>query len=94
MGKRIKLVQTCGGCPEQYDAYIDGHQLGYLRLRHGSFRAEYRGDVVFRGEPRGDGIFEYDERDLWLNRACQAILDAHDGVGGDTEPIFDIEYPE
>jgi hypothetical protein len=99
MAKRIKLIQTCGACPEQYDAYIDGdtNALGYLRLRHGSFRAEYRGEVVFRGDPRGDGCFEFDERELWLNRACQAILDAHDQVPAPEDTLYEIEpyeYPE
>ena len=37
----IKLIQTCGACPEQYDAFIGEEQVGYLRLRHGYFRWQY-----------------------------------------------------
>jgi len=35
-----KLVLTCGACPEQYDVFKNGQQVGYLRLRHGFFSAE------------------------------------------------------
>lgn len=70
----IELRQTCGACPEQYDAYLDDNLVGYLRLRHGYFRAEFRGEVVFEGTPRGDGCFESEERESWLNRAKMAIL--------------------
>ena len=31
----IKLVKTCSACPEQYDAFYEDHQVGYLRVRHG-----------------------------------------------------------
>lgn len=34
----IELRQTCAACPEQYDAYLNGELVGYLRLRHGHFR--------------------------------------------------------
>ena len=33
----LKLVLTCGACPEQYDAFDGERQVGYLRLRHGHF---------------------------------------------------------
>ncbi len=75
---KVKLVQTCGGCPEQYDGYIDGECVAYLRLRHGSFRAEYKDEVVYRAQPRGDGVFDSDEeRRHCLNEACRAILEKH-----------------
>jgi hypothetical protein len=35
------LVLTCAACPEQYDVFFEDFQIGYLRLRHGSFRADY-----------------------------------------------------
>ena len=70
----IALVQTCGSCPEQYDAYRGGAKVGYLRLRHGSFRVEDRqGDIVLQGSPDGDGCFEEYEREKWLIAACRAI---------------------
>jgi hypothetical protein len=72
----IDLVQTCGACPEQYDAFCQGIQVGYLRLRHGSFSVrapDYGGEVVFEGEPDGDGIFADHEREGYLDAAKKAI---------------------
>lgn len=73
------LVRTCGACPEQYDVYKDGKQVGYLRLRHGVFRADYPqcgGRTVYTAEPKGDGIFEPEERDFYLSNAIHAIKGA------------------
>lgn len=89
--KEVKLVQTCGACPEQYDMYLDGRNVGYFRLRHGYFRAEYvpTNETVFSGEPKGDGIFECDERDFWLKSAIKAIIDKDNGI----KEMFDgIDY--
>ena len=73
----IRLVLTCGACPEQYDATDQqGRQVGYLRLRHGGFSVECpgcRGDLVYTAEPRGDGEFYDDEREQHLRAACEAI---------------------
>ena len=73
----MRLEQTCGACPEQYDVYDNDDQLvGYLRLRHGHFVARYPGvggEVVYEAHPQGDGIFEPDERDYHLERAKVAI---------------------
>lgn len=73
---RIKLVETCGACPEQYDAYYKGDQIGYLRLRHGTFYCEYlpSGERVYESHPEGDGIFAEHERHHHLNLACNALL--------------------
>lgn len=73
----IELVETCGACPEQYDAYLHGEQVGYLRLRHGHFRVDVPdcgGTTIYEAEPRGDGIFESDEREHYLTEAKEAIL--------------------
>lgn len=70
----IKLVQTCGGCPEQYDACIGDKVVGYLRLRHGYFYAECYGQLVYEAYPDGDGLFACYERKNYLNAAKQAIL--------------------
>ena len=35
-----RLILTCGACPEQYDVFDGDRQVGYLRLRHGHFRAD------------------------------------------------------
>lgn len=69
-----RLDQTCGGCPEAYDVYVDDEKVGYLRLRHGYFRAECYGTVVYStDECRGDGVFEPHERDRFLEEAVRAI---------------------
>lgn len=74
------LIKTCSACPEQYDVYKGKMQIGYLRLRHGDFRADYPecgGETVYEAEPRGDGLFEDDERDKYLGEAVEALLKAH-----------------
>lgn len=75
--EEIELKMTCGACPEQYDAFLDGKQVGYLRLRHGYFRVDYPdcgGETIYEAEPKGDGFFENDERDFYLNEAKKAIF--------------------
>lgn len=74
---KLRLLRTCDACPEQYDVYIGDDCIGYMRLRHGCFYAQYRGLNVFECEPRGDGSFYDDERDTWLNLASAAIIKAH-----------------
>jgi hypothetical protein len=74
------LVRTCYACPEQYDVFIGETQIGYLRLRHGTFRADYpdyNGDTVYTVYPEGDGIFEPKERDKYLNEAILYLLARH-----------------
>ena len=72
----LRLVETCGACPEQYDVF-DGEKLvGYLRLRHGYFQARFGdvdGPVVYDAHTRGDGMFERDEREYHLEKAKSAI---------------------
>lgn len=70
------LELTCSACPEQYDVYKDGKQVGYLRLRHGYFVASYLdcgGETVYESATDGDGIFMDDERDRHLFNAIQAL---------------------
>jgi hypothetical protein len=76
----MRLVQTCDACPEQYDVFEGDELVGYLRLRHGHFRAHYGGYdgvVVYEAYPRGDGIFEPGERDYHLEKAKAALLAQH-----------------
>lgn len=70
-------IEGGGSCPEQYDVYLDGKEIGYLRLRHGRFRAEtpFGGQVVYVAEPEGDGCFKDHERDQHLAAAIKAIDD-------------------
>jgi len=74
--REIELIQTCGACPEQYDAMLDGKQVGYLRLRHGFFDVscpDAGGEIVYEAEPKGDGSFYDDEQDYYLDQAKLAI---------------------
>ena len=90
----FKLVQTCGACPEQYDVYLKDNpteMVGYLRLRHGHFRAEHMDQVVYESPTRGDGAFDEDERSYHLNQACLALKDA---LNNDVEVEYEIERDE
>lgn len=73
----LKLVCTCMACPEQYDVFdSSGNKVGYLRLRHGNFRADFPdcgGETVYRSFTKGDGIFDVDEREKELNNAIKAL---------------------
>lgn len=72
----IRLEQTCPTCPEQYDAFVGDQQVGYLRLRHGTFRVDVPdvdGETVYTAEPVGDGFFMPFERDTYLTAAKEAI---------------------
>lgn len=83
------LTQTCRACPEQYDVHFDGVQVGYLRLRHSYFSAEYPcsgGETVYEAEPEGDGCFEADERDGYLRAAILAIKARHTRMMTAPEP--------
>lgn len=73
---QIRLVESCGACPEQYDAFVGEERVGYLRLRHGYFSVECPGpggDEVYRGHPDGDGCFTSRERSMYLLSAKYAI---------------------
>jgi len=69
------LVCTCGHCPEQYDVFKEGVQVGYLRLRHGYFIADCGLTTVYESRTQGDGGFEEDEREYHLTEAVKAIHD-------------------
>ena len=75
--KGVLLIRTCYACPQQYDAYLDGKQVAYLRLRHGGFTVtvpDVGGELVYAGYPKGDGIFYEDEEEFFLNEAVDSIL--------------------
>jgi len=72
----MRLVKTCDAWPEQYDVYEGDRQVGYLRLRHGSFTVECPdcgGEEVYHAYTHGDGLFDPDEREFHLNMAQAAI---------------------
>ena len=77
LGYHLQL--TCSACPEQYDVIKAKNKVGYLRLRHGSFTAEYPydGEIVYRAQPNGDGVFDdAEEREAHLSAAIRAIHEA------------------
>lgn len=91
----FKLVQICGACPEAYNVFLSTDEkqedcVGYMRLRHGYFYAEYRGQTVYDANPNGDGLFDRDERSRHLNLACQAIKRAMEEELHEPENIFEI----
>lgn len=72
----LKLVCTCGACPEQYEVFDGERQVGYLRLRHGHFRADCPdagGETVYTACPHGDGVFAAEEREKYLTEAVKKI---------------------
>ena len=77
-GYTLKL--TSFACPEQYDVFAANNEMvGYLRLRHGHFRADVPdcgGETVYDASPKGDGMFENDERIEELTKAVKAIHNA------------------
>jgi hypothetical protein len=73
-----RLSCTCFACPEQYDVFDDkiGKKIGYLRLRHGVFRADAPkcgGKTVYVGFTTGDGRFEDFERMAFLAEAVEKL---------------------
>lgn len=72
----VELKQTCGACPEQYNAYVGDKLVGYLRLRHGVFSVDFPDcgeKTIYEAYPDGDGMFTSDEREGYLNTA-KALL--------------------
>ena len=77
------LVHSGVAWPESYDITLDASGdgaphtiIGYLRLRHGHFRAEVAerdGEIVFEAWPSGDGMFDDDERVRHLEAAVLCI---------------------
>lgn len=76
----FKLELTSTACPEQYDVFdANGDQVGYLRLRHGYFRADVPdcgGETVYDANTKGDGMFDDDERMEELTKAVRAIANS------------------
>lgn len=73
-----RLICTCPMCPEQYDVFDaqTDAQVGYLRLRHGFFRADlggHGGETVYESNTKGDGSFEADERLPEITAAIRAL---------------------
>lgn len=97
-GRIVRFEQTCGACPEQYDAFIGEQRMGYLRLRHGQFRVDYPecgGETIYTDCPLGDGCFhDHAERLEYLDRARAALYerwyaDWHDA--SDEDIVAEVE---
>lgn len=75
----MRLEKTCRACPEQYNVWHGKLKIGYLRLRHGEFTAEYvpTGKRVYSAAPDGDGEFEEYERDKFIDAATAAVMAEH-----------------
>ena len=77
----LTFDQTCGACPEQYDVFKDGEQVGYVRLRHGYLRVDVPdcGDTTIYEHSFSDGwqgIFDSeDQRTEHLTKIATAIND-------------------
>jgi hypothetical protein len=81
----LEFRLTCFACPEQYDVYRGAKQVGYVRLRGGYFRVDFRecgGEMLLEQTFEDDwkGCFDDDnERSYWLNGAAVVLLDALTG---------------
>jgi hypothetical protein len=66
----IDMQETCGACPEQYDVYVEGEEIAYIRLRHGYLSVRVpdpAGEEIFGKCFGGDkGCFTSEERDFYL----------------------------
>lgn len=77
--QKLNFVETCGACPEQYDVFKGGRQVGYVHLRRGTVTCYFpdcRGDTIYSHsfDDEWKGFFEDpDERETYLNRIATAI---------------------
>ena len=94
--ERLRLVRTSYACPEQYDVFRGSENVGYLRLRWGSFRAECRDATVYEADIERLSAFPDEEtRVHHLNAACRAISAALSSNGKGVEsPIYDLEFAQ
>lgn len=70
----VRLRVTCESCPEQYDAFVDDRQVGYLRMRHNRFAVycpHYGDELVFETTTGFEWTTE--EREAYLEHACSRI---------------------
>ena len=68
--KGLEFNRTCGACPEQYDVYLNGQQVGYVRLRWGYLRADYPDcmcETIYETNVGGEstGEFESEEQRMY-----------------------------
>lgn len=79
----LYFINTCYCSPEQYDIYAEDYELpvGYVRLRWGAIRAEYRGNTVYTNSfssEEADGMFFSDElREKELKKIAKRVAKAY-----------------
>ena len=56
----MNLIQTCSGCPEQYDlkSVLDMSMLAYFKVRYGYFRVDF-------GDCGGETIYDFSFGNGW-----------------------------
>lgn len=83
----LEFKQTCFACPEQYDVYDDFYQVGYVRLRNGTFTVtdETQSAVLFtRTFPlTKDDTLEPEELEMLCEHDYQPENIYHDGIFND-----------
>lgn len=72
------LEQTCGGCPEAYNVYIEDSEkpvyIGELYVRYGGYTiSDKHHNAIAHPEIKGDGLFEWEEREHMLKLGCSTI---------------------
>lgn len=92
--EQIELDQTCFACPQEYDAYYEGEKIGYLRLRHGFFYADYLDQRVYEANTIGDGIFDPSEEAKHLRKAKKAIWKAMTSRSNQEEDLKHVNCPQ
>jgi hypothetical protein len=69
----FKVKQTCLACPEQYDFYFDDIKVGYLRLRNGNLKVEFKDEIILVKKIGETSVFSSDERVKELDNAVKLI---------------------
>ena len=74
--KQIELKKPLPNS-EEYVAFLYKEEIGCLKLIHGFFYVEYKGELVFTGFPEGQHEFDEDEIDYFLRKARKALGKAY-----------------
>lgn len=67
--RKESLIQTCGGCPSQWDGKTDQDGDIYIRLRHGYFYIELDNHMIYNARPEGyDGVMGTEDMIEYVNK--------------------------
>ena len=78
----LRFEKTSSACPEQYDVFKGGKQVGYIRVRHGVLSCRYpnnHGKTIYahQFEDEWKGYFDNEEeRTFYLEECKNALLKA------------------